>query len=407
MLTTAPVPASVLVESDLSGGRRLTSADVGRLGTVTVLEAPATELTEAEWDLIRLARRSYLHMWGAAGSASAPGRDVFDGRDEDARQYRTVHYIATIRTPGAVDKVLTQRRVALAPGRRGPEARLPDDLALWRVVDLRSGESNSLAEALRRHLEDELEPGLPPGRWRTRLATFGRSGTHPFDPAPKRDVHERNRTAVSNALIQVAATRDGAFTRYMGEICAEFRTTAFALHRPGNDPLELDLAPSAEELGLAPESYAIRLDRGSPVVVERMLSVPGYWLDNSGLARCLARAVREGLIRPRDLARPCAEALASPEAVRIDPGNCSALQQVATTDRPALQTVEQAVEYLSRARYAKHLVALLHVPAVAARVLDEVGDGPYSTCMEPKRYRDSALAILDAARQVYCSPRES
>jgi len=67
--TTAPLPHRTLRPSGfatrrLFGGRRLTHLDVGRLGVASVIETPAEEATDAEWELIEKARQSYVQMWG-------------------------------------------------------------------------------------------------------------------------------------------------------------------------------------------------------------------------------------------------------------------------------------------------------------------------------------------------------
>src|SRR5262245_24755563 len=77
--------------TSLGAGRRRLDVELGALGTATVLESPATALTEEEWRRIADARQSYQYMWGGGQKQSVAeiNGGLFDGRGAFARFYRT------------------------------------------------------------------------------------------------------------------------------------------------------------------------------------------------------------------------------------------------------------------------------------------------------------------------------
>lgn len=146
---------------ELDHGRRILTMDVGRLGTATVLGAPASRLTPEEWQCIGAARESYRHMWGGSHQLAEVQEDPFDGRGEFAGVYQTTHYIATVATPGKTDKIITMRKVAIHPDAlldpspdHGPP--LVADVGFWLVHRPTEGTARPLSEVLRSYCEQTL-----------------------------------------------------------------------------------------------------------------------------------------------------------------------------------------------------------------------------------------------------------
>ncbi len=392
----------------LPHGRRILTLDLGLLGVATVLESPAPALTSAEWQCIIAARESYRHMWGSSDKVADTQDDPFDGRGAFAHLYHTTHYIATVVTLGKPDKIITMRKVAIHPNALPPQATdalpaLVEDVGFWQVHDSGAGTAQPLGTVLQGYLEREQGLGPYPSPAHLPIAALSRSGTLPYERHPERHRDDRNRTAVAYALIQVAALLgDHATVFYAVQICEEFRTRAFALHLSGDSRVELDYPPTVHTLGLPADRTVVRLDRANPVIRWLLLNVPGFWLDNADLARLLAEMLDTGSLGGVDFAPASAELLASPDAVRLQPAQATLLQRLAGQEALTLPEVQAGARLLATPRLTKYLIGLLHTyDVLAARVLTDVGDGPYSSVLEPQRYWQSVLRLLRAARELY------
>src|SRR5262249_12445544 len=129
------------------------------------------------------------------------------------------------------------------------------------------------------------------------IAALSRAGTLPHDSVGAHDPDDRNRSAVVYALVQVAAAWDDLSNAlYVAQICEEFRTRAFALHLTDHARIELHYPPAATTLNVPDDQYRVVLDRANPAVRQMMWSFPGFWLDNTSLARVLIGLVGEGLV---------------------------------------------------------------------------------------------------------------
>jgi hypothetical protein len=395
-----------LVRRRLAQGRHVLTLDLGTLGTVRVLAAPAPALTDPEWQCIGAARESYPRMWGIRPPVADGPSDPFDGRGEFAATYTTTHYIATVTTPGQPDKIITMRKVAinratLLDDRADPP--LVEDIAFWQVYDPVAGTTQPLGAVLHAYLERERGLGPYPSPAHLPIAALSRSGTLPYEHIPVRGQDERNRTAVAYALIQVAALAGDTDTvLYVAQICEEFRTRAFALHLPDGGRIELDYMPTTQALGLATDRAVVRLDRANPVVPGLLRAAPGFWLDNAGLARLLVDLVDSAVLYSAHFVPAAATLLESPDAARLTPDQQARLQQLVRQGALPLGDLREVAQLLARPRFAKFLIGLLQTqPELAARLLTDVADGPYSATLEPQTYWWSVLHLLHAAQELY------
>jgi hypothetical protein len=395
-----------ITQRELGNGRCLFEMELGTLGRVAVLAAPAPALTDGEWHDIVAARESYRHMWGGRDHVAAVQEDPFDGRAGFARFYRTTHYIATVTTSGKPAKIITMRKVAIHPsalGGEAPEPPLVEDVAFWQVYDPLTQTTQPLGSVLQAYLERDGDRGSFPSPAHLPIAALSRSGTLPYERNPDRHPDERNRTAVAYALIQVAALAgDTGTVLYVAQICEEFRTRAFALHLPDGGHLELAYAPTAQTLRLPAGRAVVRLDRANPVVQRLLLHFPGFWLDNAGLARLLARLVETNRLQAGHFLPAALELMESPDAARLTNEQADLMQRLVHQTALARAELQTVARLLAKPRLAKYLIELLHTHDELARhALAEVPDGPYSATLDPQTYWLSVLRLLRTAREIY------
>jgi hypothetical protein len=384
--------------SQASDQRALVELELGKLGRASVLACPAQLLTGDEWRTIVTARESY-QMWGSGEEFEAIDEDAFDGRGQFASCYTTTHYIGRISTPGKRDKIITMRKVA--PVLNGAVCPLIEDLGFWTVRDSTTHTVVPLADVVRDYLGRSkgwpfVAPTLP-------IAGLSRGATMPIESGTPRDVDDRNRSAVVYALIQVAAAQhDHTHVFYAGQICPEFRTKAFALHLRDRASVELDLPPALHTLGLSEDTHRVLLDRGSPTVVGVMRSAPGFWLDNSSLADALCSLIEERELSLGDLRRAAATMSSSDDTRFVSGPEAAAIRRL--EDGAQLSTVEAhcVASLLARPKNAKHIVDTLRQRSdIWQYVMKTVLDGPYVFLVQPAALLQSALHLLQIAREVY------
>jgi hypothetical protein len=388
--------------------RRELQMDVGALGIVTVLESPTAALTDEEWRHIMDARGSYGHMWGGRPNLTGIEEDPFDSRGECARLYNTIHYIASIRTPGKKDKFLTMRKVAvnraaIKPGMLDTMPALVDDVSFWKVRDTTKGIERPLSEVLKRYVERKYhkEPYASPTD--LPIAGLSRVGTLPYEIDPNRDRNDRNRSAVVFALIQVAASEgDSTNVLYMAQPCEEFRSTVFALRRPDNSRVELAYRRTAQTIGLPVDNWDIVLDRNNPTVRKLMCNFPGFWLDNATFAKIMHMMLGDGALRAADFHGPGQELLNSPDALLLKDEQISLLRRIIARRALSSYEMELLAFMFANARFAKYLTSLIERhDELRRRIYTEVGDGPYSSTLVPRELLRSALYLLSAAKEMY------
>ena len=388
-------------------GRRELGLDLGRLGRVTVVESPAPALTDTEWSTILDARTAYQRMWGGGRQFQSLKEDPFDGRGAFARAYSTTHYIGSMATPGKPDKVITMRKVALnryvlglAGGETPP---LVEDLSFWTVHDTQRGLDTPLAEVIKTRLEGWAGLGPCASVAQLPIAALSRAGTLPHASAGARDADDRNRSVVVYALMQVAAAQDDlAHALYAAQICEEFRTRVFALHLADHSRIELHYPPAARTLNLPDDRYRVVLDRANPVVRRMLWSFPGFWLDNTSLARVLIGLVDEGRVSPDQLRRAALRVLWSGDATQLGGRDTTRVSRLARGEHVSWSELHWFADLLARPRFAKYAAhSLLRGAEVRRRILAEVGDGPYSVLVQPQQLLESALRLLSLAADMY------
>lgn len=381
----------------LPNGRRHLHLRIGPFA-IDVVEIPARCLEAHDWALIQLARRSYLAMWGT----EMLSEDRFDGRGNSA--YDTHHYLAWVKEEGDPGKLVTMRKVKLAPSRltveqiEQPLAMLPPDIRFW-AVHSDDGSRLPLWEILksyvRRVAPDEARPEL-------RIASLSRTGTFPYRERD-RSYRRRERTAIAFAAIQLLAVGDGADLLYVSHLCPELQERVLRV----GDVDGRSVAPahfnSEEILGLPGGS--VRMDNRLPVVREHKANLPGYLLDNDSARDVILRLLESGRISAADL-RPTVALLVEAELAlgRERRELVDLLCAASTSDHNRL------AEALTRPVMFKYMVPRIlsdeplegmSGPEFRDALIDGTDDGPFSSTRSPRDWLHSAQAVLEAAAAKY------
>ena len=300
------------LRSGLAGDRRELRIDIGPI-TVTVTEVPGISLSDQEWRDVRLARLSFVAMWG--DSSVVFERDRFDGRGDDAAVYDTKHYLAWVEDGVEPAKLVTSRKVLLRSARLTTEQRaelgelLPLDIRFWRDRTT----DGPLWPRLRAYAcslapDDELAE--------FRIASMGRVATYPFGERG-RTARQRERTAIAWAATQVLAAHDDPSLLWVWTIRPEFQDKVMVVHDLDGNAVRAPFVGTDEVLGLP--AGAVVLDRGLPVAEDAMLAAPGYFFDNGSAAQVLATLLDERRLTMADL-RPTIARLVEWEAGASQPG---------------------------------------------------------------------------------------
>ena len=353
---------------NLSGGRKLYTLAIPNLGLFEALDIPATSLTDQEWRLITLARQSYAKIWGGANVYRKIENDPFDGRPPHNAQYPTTHQIAKYVSPSGREKFFTNRKVTLNPG-----SPLFDDIVFWQVSQ------TPLWDFIKKKLK------APP---EFQIAAISRTGTYPYSVRDKSEL-DHDITAISWTLMQVATTQADNHTYFSCQLCAEFQDRVLTISTPDHSLTKLNFSKTPDVLGLAP-SQPVKLDRTNPYVRDHIFNFPGYWTNNSDLFTLLSNLAADSRFSLPDFS-----------------GIVSRLPITAPAG------ITDLIKLLTRPRYCKYLIPLINHPGqinprltgdqLRQGILDYVGDGPFSSTLIPKNWRQSALNLLQSAFAKYSS----
>jgi hypothetical protein len=380
----------------LAGGRREMRIEVGPIH-VTVTEVPGAMLTDEEWRDVRLARLSFIAMWGGRDDSATSERDPIDGRGDDAVVYDTKHYLARVEEAAEPVRLVTGRKVVLradglSVGQRAePGELLPLDIRFWR--DRTTG--GSLWPRLRDHAR-ALAPADQLAEFR--IASMGRVATYPFGERG-RTAGRRERTAIAWAATQILAADGDSNLLWVWTICPEFQDKVMVVRGIDGSPVRPPFMRTDEALGLP--AGTVVLDRELPLVERTVVAAPGYFFENGSAAEVLAALLDEGRLTIADLRSTIArlvesEAGSGQPSDRLD----ELLMAVSVPDHHRLANI------LTRPRSMKCLIPLLtgaellsriSTAAFRARLLNEVADGPFSACVAPRSWSAAAWTMLETA----------
>lgn len=389
------------LNESLPGGRRELRLDMGDI-SVSVLEVPGRSLNGAEWKDLQRARRSYAAMWGNDILAADP----FDGREPSP--YDTSHYLARVRDGSGSPRLLTMRRVRVAPARLTRELRanplpvLPVDVRLWRVRTATG--SMPLWVPLRTRAR-ALAPRNPVAEFR--IAALSRTGTYPYG-GRGRGERERELTGIAFAAMQLLVTLGDDSLLYVCSLCPEFQDRVLGVTDVTGTYVPPDFTRTEDVLGLP--RGAVQLDTSLEMVRRYKIALPGYFIDPGDAAAIIRELLDAGRIALDDLAPSVLRMVRDEMAFGGHPREHEDLAPVASLDHGRLART------LTRPRLFKYLVPLLEgdrplagmsVAELRARLIDGTRGRPFSATMRPKAWADRARAILEAAAAKYARPAEA
>ncbi len=395
---------SIAVRDDLqlwiqpgTGGRRRLDLQIGPL-TVQVTEIPSHSISGREWRVIGQARRSYAAMWGAN---DAIAEDPFDGLGPSSI-YDAYHYIAVVGDRlEASRKVVSLRKVALAPARMSqdqleePFELLPVDVQFYRSLA-----GTPLWWYLGNYAR-ELAPDRP--RAELHIASISRFAAYPRGQREQSE-RRRERTVIAWAAIQCLAAEGESSLLYTMQMPPALHRRVLCLVDASGRRRRPAQPFTEDTLNLPPES--LRLDRTNRHVLQYMLTLPGYFVDQASVCELLTGLHEHGVIAPGDFLGPLSSLSATSEEARAE------LADGGYRDDGFETTVEFRLlaEALTRPVHLKHLASRLASDEPFAGVsaeefrrlfLARTADRPRSYTMHPAAWADTHKSLLSAAWEKY------
>ena len=393
---------------ELEYGRKKFEMDVGRLGKVEVLDIPANVITEDEWEVIDLARRSYRHMWGGIQTIHKIEEDPFDGRPPHDQEYLTSHQIASFISLDGRRKIVTNRKVTINPNRE-VMPRLYDDIEFWKVVDKQNGSQLSFWEVLSSNLESSIfsDHNLPP---ELQIAAISRTGVFPYTPYEK-DEEDHDETAIAWAMMQIATTYQDEHVFFVCQLCEEFPEKVHNIMNPEDGVItKLEFTKTEDILGFSPQ-MRLRLDRSNPYVQAHLLEFPGYWLEGESLFRLLVSLVNRDKLSANDFISVSSSLHGSDEKNLLQNHSLALLERSLSEKDLSRVDLEDLLKLFTKPRFSKYLIPLINAegninPSLEAEelrqsILQVVDERPYSSTLIPVRWQGSAKNLLRVAKSKY------
>ena len=406
-------PSLQVIDQDLGitlkefpGGRRIFEMGVGSLGTIRVLDSPATALTESEWEIILRARDSYRIMWGGDSTIDNIKQDPFDGRPPYHTQYLTRHQLAEAYVPDYGYIILTNRKVTHNPYYTPMMSDLFDDIRFWKVHDNSNGTDFPLWNIYLNYFEKQAKEF--PKSAHQRAAAISRTGRI-WELAGTSTQVARDLAATAWAMMQVAVTYQDDHDIIVCQLCDEFQQVVLAVEDADGKKTMLDFTRTQDKLGLDSQ-FKLVLDRDNPYLQEHILTFPGYWTNNDDLRTLLFNLAAQGKLTFSDYQAACRNLL-----------NSSDFRSLKIDEQPVIARVTEGsidpdnflplLGILTKPRNCKYLIPLINTQGkinddldgdqFRQYILQEVGDGPFSSTLIPKDWETSAKNLLQVAKNKY------
>lgn len=407
-------------------GRRRLDMDIGSMH-ITVYESHAQVVTEEDKKKIMRARDSY-EMWRGFGLSSrySVKSDSFDGWGRNSL-YNTFQYWSEVQDQQdpSNNLRLTMRSVKLRPPSLSDKMKfpasaralfLPEDITLWNVRDIDTGNAFPLWEAESEFLRVEVPPALSAPE--DRVLAISRSG---IERKPgERDERGKAMTPIAFAAINLLTFNQRADFELVNMMQnEEFRDKVLTIKDSDGSDAKLGFVKTADTLKFPP-NLRVELNKEHPTVRDLYIDYPGYWTDNSDRVSFMRDLAVKGVLTYADLQK-CLRALCIDAARK---GNSKVIERVRSKgliDGRGLISAEEtdveasiaAIEILADVKNVKFFVPILRAEdtingqitgsELRRSFIDNIKGGPYSTTISPEQWVNSNIKMLQVAQKRFGS----